>query len=235
MKYILSFVLFIMAVFYTSCGGQNKTNFPKENSKYQTKDTATSTGSNGTYHTKYEYTDSSGKQVIIENSYPKGGSRYTNLDGDSCTYAVFFTRIINKTDNPLELKINFPANLYEHLSMPGQYFRILLPPDTMTLDKAPLFNYGLKDLKSFFDASHHKPTSLGKTINSNESSCFYVVMLKLRPKSSTLSKGAIRPGFTLKEQNLYYSFKVVGPRDEAILSDIEIPCGTINLNLKPLK
>ena len=55
--------------------------------------------------------------------------------------------------------------------------KILLPSDTMTLDKEPLFDYGLTDLKSFLDNSIHKPSSLKRTINPKESSGFYVVIL----------------------------------------------------------
>jgi hypothetical protein len=60
-------------------------------------------------------------------------------------YAVFWTRTINETDNPQELKIDFPVNSYEVPSLPGKYFKILVPPDTMTLDKEPLFNHGLTE------------------------------------------------------------------------------------------
>ena len=68
---------------------------------------------------------------------------------------VFWTRITNETDNPLELKMDFPADPYKLPSSPGGHLRILLPPDTMTIDKEPLY----------------------KTINPKESSGFYVVIL----------------------------------------------------------
>ena len=42
MKYIQVYALFLMLVFCTSCGGQNQTKSSKENSKSETKDTATS-------------------------------------------------------------------------------------------------------------------------------------------------------------------------------------------------
>ena len=132
-----------MPVFYTACG-QSQTNSPKDNIKSKTKDIVPSYISNDpSIHTKYEYTDSIGKRLIIQNGFPRGGSRYTDPDGEVYGYAVFWTRIINETDNPLDLKINFPVNSYEVPSLPGKYFQILVPPDTMTLDKFPLFNIRL--------------------------------------------------------------------------------------------
>src|SRR5688572_20541226 len=130
MKYSTLYVLFLMFVFCTSSGGQNKTDPPKDNSKSETKNIVTSRGSNERYHTKYEYTDSIGKRLIIQNGFPRGGSRYTDPNGEVYGYAVFWTRIINETDNPLELKIGF-LDSYEVPSLPGKYFKILVPPDTM--------------------------------------------------------------------------------------------------------
>ena len=150
MKFVHVFALFLMFVFHTSCG-QNQTNLPKDNIKSETKDIVTSPGSNErNIHTKYEYTDSIGKRLIIQNGFRKGGIKYTDPNGEVYVYAIFWTRIINETDNPLELKIDFPVDSYEVPSLPGKYYKILVPPDTMTIDKVPLFNYGLTDLESFF-------------------------------------------------------------------------------------
>lgn len=57
-----------MVVFFTSCGGQNKPDPPKEKIKSETKDVSTP----GWIYTKYEYTDSIGKSLIVQNSFPKG-------------------------------------------------------------------------------------------------------------------------------------------------------------------
>src|SRR6266513_3845048 len=149
MKYEHVYALFLMVVFHTSCGGQNKPDPPKEKIKSETKDVSTS----GWIDTKYEYTDSNGASLIIQNSFPRGGVKYTDPNGEVYVYAVFWTRIINETDNPLKLKIDFPVDSYEVPSLPGKYFKILVPRDTMTLDKEPLFNYGLTDLESFLDNS----------------------------------------------------------------------------------
>lgn len=171
-------------------------------------------------YTKYLYTDSNGGSVIIQNSFPKGGIRYTDSKGDIYVYAVFWTRISNETDNPLELKIDFPLNSYEVPSLSGKYFKVLIPKDTMTLEKVPLYNYGLTDLKPFFDKNIDKPSSLKRTINPKESSAFYVIALSSIKKVG----GTMRTGLSIKEQNLYYK-----------INDKEIQCGSINLENLTLK
>lgn len=50
--------------------------------------------------TKYVYSDPSGHNLIIENSLPRGGLKYTDPLGEVYVYAVFWTRIINETNNP---------------------------------------------------------------------------------------------------------------------------------------
>src|SRR5688572_3241711 len=158
MKYIHVYVLLLVLVSYSSCRGQNKPDLSKDNSKAETKDIVTSPRSNDpSIHTKYEYTDSIGKRLIIQNGFPRGGSRYTDPTGEVYGYAIFWTRIVNETDNPLELKIDF-LDSYEVPSLPGKYFKIVVPPDTTTRDKDDLFNYGLTNLESFLDSSIHKPS-----------------------------------------------------------------------------
>ena len=229
LKYIRLYTLFLMFVFCNSCGGQNKPDVPKEISKSESKNIFTSPGSNETYHTKYEYTDSIGKSLIIQNSFPKGGMKYTDPNGEVYNYVVFWTRIINETDNSLELKINFPVDSYEVPSLPGKYFKILVPPDTMTLDKESLFNHGLTDLEYFLDKSIHKPSSLNRIINPKESSGFYVVMLCLIEGAH----GTMRTGLSLKGQNLFYRIKLLESNKMfRERYDKEILCGSINLNLK---
>lgn len=205
-----------MLVFCTSCGGQNKPGLPKENIKSETKDTVTSRW----IYTKYEYTDSIGKHLIIQNSFPKG-EKYTDPNGKEYFKSIFWTRIINETDNPFELKIDFSGDSYELPSSVGSsvdnYRKIILPSDTMTRDKEDLFGYGLTDLDSFVGNSIHKPSSLKRTINPKESSGFYVVMLSIKPKSG-YGNGYTRAGFSLKGQNIFYT-----------VNGKEIHCGKINL------
>jgi len=54
--------------------------------------------------TRYEYSDAFGKNLIIENSLPKGGLKYTDPNGKEYIYAIFWTRMTNETDSPFELK-----------------------------------------------------------------------------------------------------------------------------------
>ena len=167
---------------------------------------------NKAIYTKYEYKDSKGASLIIENSLPKGGLKYIN--GKEYVYVVFWTRINNQTANPLELKMDFPVDSYEIPALPDQYFKILLPPNEMTYEKIPLFNYGLKDLNSFLDKNIHKSSSLKRTINPKQSSSFYVVLLCVTKGAH----GTLRTGLSLKGQNLFYT-----------INDKEIHCGNINL------
>lgn len=80
-----------------------------------------------------------GNRLIIHNSFPKGGMKYTDPNGEVYGYVVFWTQITNETTNPIELKINFPLDSFEFPSPSGRYQKLLLPSDTMTIDKAPCF------------------------------------------------------------------------------------------------
>ena len=228
MKYIQGYALFLVLVFCTSCG-QKQTEPYKDNIKSETKDIDTSPGSNEPdIHTKYEYTDSIGKRLIIQNGFPKGET-YTDPNGKEYFKVIFWTRIINETDNPLELKIDFPVDLYEVAGLPGKYYKVLVPPDTMTIDKEPLYNYGLTDLKSFLDNSIHKPpSSLKRHINPKESSGFYVVILFGKGVA-----GPFRTGLSIKGQNLFY--RISRSDKHSSLDEKEINCGSINLKNLMLK
>ncbi len=164
------------------------------------------------FYTKYEYTESNGARLIIQNSFPKSGANYTDPNGKKYIYAVFWTQITNKTVNPLELTIDFPLDSFEIPSSSGNHMRLLLPSDTMTIDKEPLYDYGLT-IKSFLDNNRHKSTSLKRTINPKESTAFYVVTLSTHGVDGTL-----RTGLSLKGQNLFYR-----------INDKEILCGKIDL------
>ena len=83
----------------------------------------------------YEYKDFKGNRLIIHNSRPKGGIKYTDRNGEAYGYVGFWTQIINETVNPIELKINFPVDSFEFPSSSGRYIKLLVPSDTMTVDK----------------------------------------------------------------------------------------------------
>jgi hypothetical protein len=224
-KKLKLFVLLFVSVFHTSCG-QNQTNAPKKNIKSETKDTATSyRPNNADFHSKYEYTDSMSKRVIIQNSFPKGGG-YIGPDGKRYPYTVYYTQITNETMNPVELKINFPIDSFEFPLSSGNYMKLFIPSDTMTLDKVSLYDYGLS-IKSFFDTGIKKSYSMNRTVNPKESTAFYVVI-----RSNKGVDGALRTGLSLKGQNLFYRIKVDGSKNNTKSIDKEIICGSINLNLK---
>ena len=176
---------------------------------------------------KYEYTDSNGKLLIIQNSFPKGAT-YIDPNGKEYFKVIFWTRIINETDNPLELKIDFPVDLYKVPGLRGSYYKILIPSDTMTIDKEPLYDYGMTGLKSFLDNNIHKPSSLKRTINPKESSGFYVVLLSLTKEITPGS--TLRTGFTLKGQDLFYTIsRYASKAGHPLINENEIHCGSINL------
>ncbi len=170
---------------------------------------------NKAIYSKYDYTDLKGKSVTIQNSLSKGGVRYTDPKKEVYVYAVFWTRIINETASPLELKIDFPVNSYEIPDLPGKYYKILIPSDTMTLEKIPLFNFGLTDLEIFFNKNIDKPAALKRTIKPKEATGFYVVTLR---SVGGKQYGILRTELILREQNLFYKIR-----------DKEIKCGSINL------
>jgi hypothetical protein len=169
------------------------------------------------------------KGITIQNSFPKG-DRHTDSSGKSFGIAIFWTRVINETADPLELTINFPADSLSILSSPGSYLKLFLPPDTMTLDKVPLYNYGVTGLRSFLDTGLNKPTRLRRTINPKEEFLFYTGVVRYRVSDHVPGTrerglhqeggGVTRTGLLLKEQNLFYRISI---DDESSL----IPCGQI--------
>lgn len=177
-------------------------------------------------YTKYEYADADGKRIIIQNGYPRGGIRYTDPNGNVGGYAVFWTRIINETDHPLELTIDMPLHSCEISNFPGKYFKVLVSADTMTLDKFSLPGYGLTDVASFLDRHSQKPSSLKRTVHPKESSGFYFVMLIMSEKAT----GMTRAGLSLKGQDLFYKisrYSITKP--STLIDEKEIRCGSINL------
>ena len=200
-----------------SCNQNSKSTLEKNNQSEKTSDK--------NVYTKYKYTNSKGGSITIENSLPKGGMKYTDVKGEIYNYVVFWTRIMNQTDNTLKLNINFPLNSYKVPSLPGKYYEILIPSDTMTIEKSPLYLYGLTNFETFLNNNIHKESNLKRTINSKESTGFYVVMLCL----SEGAHGTMRTELNLEEENLFYKVKVDGSNTNNKSSDKQIRCGNINL------
>ena len=186
-------LLFILVTFCLYSCNKNSNSTPEKN--VQTEKT-----SDKNVYTKYKYTNSDNGSIIVENSLPKGGMKYTDVKGEIYNYVVFWTRIINETDKTLELNIKFPLNSYEVPSLPGKYYEILIPSDTMIIEKSPLYLYGLTNFESFINNNIHKESTLKRTIKTNESTGFYVVMLCL----SEGAHGTMRTELNLKQGNLFY-------------------------------
>jgi hypothetical protein len=168
--------------------------------------------------TEATYTDSAGKVVIVHNSFPKGVGRYTDSAGKNYGYLVFWTRVINESATPLQLSITFPADPFTIFPSPDEHIRIFLPPDTMTVDKIPLYSYGLTNLQSSLDAGFDKPSMLEKTINSKEEYLFYIPVLIYESRERSSGRAAL----VLKGQDLFLKISMVPDVDSVL-----IPCGQL--------
>ena len=177
-------------------------------------------------YSNYDYTDSKGNRLTIQNGYPRGGTQYTDPKGQVGGYAVFWTRIVNETATPIELSIDFPIKPYELSNFPGKYYKILVPNDLMTLDKFSLPFYGLTGIESFLDHNIHTPSSLKRTINSKEATGIYFVMLIMSEKAT----GMTRTELSLKGQDLIYKISRYSmTKPPKLVDEKEIQCGRINV------
>lgn len=209
-----NFLLILLTTAFTSCGQTGK---PKA-------DTVIVEAVNSVR--RYTYADAMGKRVIFTNSLPRG-TAYTAADGQHYFRWIFWSGIINETGKPLEIDMNFPAAYYEVPGANGHRYKILVPPDTMTVDKAQLFNYGMTGLTAFVDTAINKPSTLKRTIQPNQSTGFYIVLLSL---STDVATGfTMRTGLRVKGQNLVYNIsRYADKKDHPLLSEEEISCGSIN-------
>jgi len=162
------------------------------------------------FHTEFEYDNEINKGITIQNSYPKGGQRFTTTNGKEFVYVTFWTCITNKASSNLELEIDFSANSFAIPSEPNINFKLFIPNDEMTLEKEKLPNYGL-DIIGFLDENINKPSRLKTVIEPNSSYLFYSVVI-----SDKGVNGTIRTGFELQKDELIYK-----------LNSYEINCGKI--------
>lgn len=167
-------------------------------------------------HTEARYTDSTGNMVLIQNSFPKGGGRYTDASGKTYSYVIFWARVVNESNTPLALKINFPAKPFSIFPSPGSHIRISLPPDTMTFEKVLLFDYGLTHLQSFLDSGLYKPSLLQKNMKPGEEHLFYIMVLFYQ------AQGSARASLIPKGEDLFFKLSVAPDVDGAL-----IPCGRL--------
>jgi hypothetical protein len=168
--------------------------------------------------TRDVYIDSAGRQLIIENSLPKGGFKLTAPDGKKYIYTVFWTRITNKTDEPLELAMEFSEDFYSLPTDAGKSFKFIIPGDSMVYYKEPLFNYGL-DPEIYVNTDFFEPASLNRIISPQKFRSFYMVTLFNKGV-----EGPLRTGLVISGKNLFYR-----------VNGIEIPAGKINLKMAKLQ
>ncbi len=164
--------------------------------------------------TEVTYSDSIGNALSITNSLPKGGATYTDPARNTYSYVVFWYRVTNESEVPLELELKFPAKPFEIFPSDDSHIRIFSPPETMTSEKIALHDYGLSDLKGFLDAEFNEPSMLEKTINPKEEYFFYTSILIHQ------ARGTARTSLVMKGQDLFYQIKIGS--DSAL-----IPCGWI--------
>ena len=211
-----------------SCGQSNKSKLNPVTPDKKTTDTViidenktiTKTFSFESYvHTETDYTDATRKGTIIQNSYPRGGGRiYTSNESLQYGHAVFWTRIVNKTENPIELNIHFPADSFVMYPSPHTHFKLLVPQDYMTFDKVSTFSFGFEGVGAFVENNFYQPSQLQRTIPPNKATMFYVVLLS---HIAGTDEGIGRTGLFLKEEALFYKL-TVNPSISKLM-----PCGQI--------
>ena len=165
------------------------------------------------------YSENEKNGVIIQNSFPKGGP-YTGPTNEhfNHSYLVFYTRVINETEHPIELKISFSADSIAIPNSPNTFVKVFLPADTMTLDKQNLFSYGVTQLESF-----DKSTNFQRIVNPKEDCLFYTVAFFYQTKDNVLSedRGGNRAEFIFNGKDLVFNMP---PQIDSL------PCGHIIFN-----
>ncbi len=150
-------------------------------------------------------TETDHKGIIIQNSFPRGDG-YRDSNGKVYRVVIFWTRIINRSKQSIEVSIDFKADSLVNPAMGELRSKLFLPPDTMTLDKNQLYGYGITDLKFVLDNRVDEPTSLRRTILPDKEYMFRVGMFS-DPTSISASEQrdyVLRSGLVLKKEDLIY-------------------------------
>ena len=168
--------------------------------------------------TEANYTDSVGKGIIIQNGFPRGGGRLYSSNDISYGHAVFWSRVVNMKDTPLKITINFSADPTIIFPSSNGHIKLLVPQDTMTIDKVSKYGYGLKNLRTFVESNFHQSSQIQRTINPKEDCIFYVVLLSHFSSSDEVIG---RTGLFLKGQDLFYRLTIDSSTSKLI------PCGRI--------
>jgi len=158
-------------------------------------------------------TDSKGNTAIVTNSLPKGGG-VVYQNGKKYGYVVFWTRMFNQSTTPIELKLKFPEVTF--FKPPESYVKIVLPKETMNIEKIQLFDYGLTNLQSLLNDESNQLGILKKKIGPKEDYFFYVTVFIHIDWS-----GSARAKFQLTNKDLFYKFSMGS--DTTL-----IPCGSLD-------
>jgi len=165
--------------------------------------------------TEVKYTNFAGEAIKIYNSLPKGGRGYINSGGKDFSYVIFLTRIVNESTTSLKLMMRFPTDSFSIFPLSNSYIKLLIPQDTMTLEKIQSRDYGLTNLKPLLGTGFTKPSILERTLNPKEEYLFYI------PIFIHQAQGTARTSFILKGHDLFYRVSI-DPYSTLI------PCGRID-------
>ena len=166
-------------------------------------------------HTEVEFVDSVGNKLIVTNSLPKGGGNYRDPTGNMYSYLIFWYRVTNNSEVPLELTLEFPAKPFEIFPSSDSHIRIFLPPENMSFEKIERHDYGVENLKGFLDAEFNKSSGLQRIIDPGEESLFYISILVHE------AEGTARSSLVMKGEDLFYQISIDPDSDV-------IPCGQIS-------
>jgi len=165
------------------------------------------------------YSEATHHGIIIQNSFPKGGPYTGKTNGNyNHSYLVFFTRVHNASEKPVELRLHFSADAIAIPHSPDTYVKLFLPLDSMTLDKRDLLSYGLTEVASLEQAS-----SFERKLAPQEDCLFYVVVFFYQTKAEAWKqeRGGNRAELVLDGQALFYN----------MLPQVDsLPCGHILFN-----
>jgi hypothetical protein len=160
-----------------------------------------------------KHTDSNGNSVMMTNSLPKGGG-VVYQNEKKYGYVVFWTRMSNQSATPIELKVKFPEVTF--FKSPDSYIKIVLPKESMNIEKEQLFDYGLTNLQSILNDESNQLVILQKKIGPKEDYLFYVTVF-IHIEGS----GSARAKFELNDKELFY--KISMGSDTTL-----IPCGSLD-------
>jgi hypothetical protein len=120
----------------------------------------------------------------------------------------------NQSATPIELKVKFPEVTF--FKSPDSYIKIVLPKETMKIEKEQLFDYGLTNFQSLLNDESNQLGILQKKIGPKEDYLFYVTVF-IHIKGS----GSARTKFELNDKELFYKISIGS--DTTL-----IPCGSLD-------